>query len=144
VIDELAARCRRSGYTAPHSGRGAASPNRNDNSTKRRPAVTSRLAERIRLLEQRRQQAVDASGSQLRRLERDLHDGAQARIVALAMELGQAREELEHSDAPRRAAVRVAAAHEEAKRALVELRDLARGIYPAVLTDWAWRVPSRC
>ena len=95
----------------------------------------SRLAERVRLLEQRRQQAVDASGSQLRRLERDLHDGAQARIVALAMELGQAREELEHSGAPRRAAVRVAAAHEEAKRALVELRDLARGIYPAVLTD---------
>jgi len=95
----------------------------------------SRLAERIRLLEQRRGQAVDASGSQLRRLERDLHDGAQARIVALAMELGQAREELEHSDAPRRTAVRVAAAHEEAKRALVELRDLARGIYRAVLTD---------
>jgi signal transduction histidine kinase len=95
----------------------------------------SRLAERIHLLEQRRGQAVDQAASHLRRIERDLHDGAQARIVALAMELGQAREELEHGDEPRRAAVRVAAAHEEAKRALVELRDLARGIYPAVLTD---------
>jgi signal transduction histidine kinase len=89
----------------------------------------------LRTLERRRDHAVEQAGAHLRRIERDLHDGAQVRMVALAMELGRARAELADGTDPQRAAARVAAAHEEAKQALVELRDLARGIYPAVLTD---------
>jgi signal transduction histidine kinase len=78
--------------------------------------------------------AVDAQAAELRRIERDLHDGAQARLVALAMDLGLAREKLAADDGEAAAGL-VAEAHDEAKRALVELRDLARGIHPAVLTD---------
>jgi signal transduction histidine kinase len=78
--------------------------------------------------------AVDAQAAELRRIERDLHDGAQARLVALAMDLGLAREKLAGEDTEAAAGL-VAEAHDEAKRALVELRDLARGIHPAVLTD---------
>ncbi|KAA9381378.1 sensor histidine kinase [Microbispora cellulosiformans] len=91
--------------------------------------------ERIQTMTRRRDQAVEQAGAHLRRIERDLHDGAQVRMVALAMELGRAREELEAEAAPHPAAARVAAAHAEAKQALAELRELARGIYPAVLTD---------
>jgi signal transduction histidine kinase len=91
------------------------------------------MAERIDVLTATRSGAVDAQAAELRRIERDLHDGAQARLVALAMDLGMAREKLGAD--PRAAEALVAEAHEEAKRALVELRDLARGIHPAVLTD---------
>ncbi|MCP2323961.1 signal transduction histidine kinase [Hamadaea flava] len=91
--------------------------------------------DQVRTLQRRRDNAVEQAGAHLRRIERDLHDGAQVRMVALAMELGRAREELEQGADPRQAAIRVAAAHDEAKQALVELRELARGIYPAVLTD---------
>ncbi len=91
------------------------------------------MAERIDVLTTTRAGAVDAQAAELRRIERDLHDGAQARLVALAMDLGMAREKLR--DAPPETQTLVAGAHEEAKRALVELRDLARGIHPAVLTD---------
>jgi signal transduction histidine kinase len=89
--------------------------------------------ERITELQVSRAGAVDAAAGELRRIERDLHNGAQARLVALAMEIGMAREQLE-SD-PAAAAVMLAGAHEDAKTALVELRDLARGIHPAILTD---------
>ncbi|MBV1947446.1 sensor histidine kinase, partial [Streptomyces sp. BV129] len=68
-----------------------------------------------------------------RRIERDLHDGAQARLVNLAMGLGLAKEKLHHD--PETAARMVEEAHGEVKTALKELRDLARGIHPAVLTD---------
>jgi signal transduction histidine kinase len=95
--------------------------------------VREQMAERIDVLTTTRAGAVDAQAAELRRIERDLHDGAQARLVALAMDLGMAREKLR--DAPPDAQTLVAGAHEEAKRALVELRDLARGIHPAVLTD---------
>ncbi len=91
------------------------------------------MAERIDVLTTTRSGAVDAQAAELRRIERDLHDGAQARLVALAMDLGMAREKLGAD--PGAAEALVAEAHEEAKRALVELRDLARGIHPAVLTD---------
>ncbi|MGH9278891.1 MAG: sensor histidine kinase [Acidimicrobiales bacterium] len=64
---------------------------------------------------------------------RDLHDGAQQRLVSLAMDLGQAREKLPTD--PDTAAALVAEAHEEAKRALTELRELVRGIHPAILED---------
>lgn len=84
-----------------------------------------------------RTRSVDAAAAERQRIERDLHDGAQARLVSLAMDLGRAREKLEVGapDSGDEAAALVAEAHEEAKRALVELRNLARGIHPAILTD---------
>jgi signal transduction histidine kinase len=89
--------------------------------------------ERITELQVSRAGAVDAAAVELRRIERDLHDGAQARLVALAMEIGMAREQIERD--PEAAAAMLAGAHEDAKTALAELRDLARGIHPAILTD---------
>ncbi|MEV7117922.1 sensor histidine kinase [Kitasatospora griseola] len=91
------------------------------------------LAERVRELEDDRGAVVDHAAADLRRIERDLHDGAQARLVALAMDLGLAKEKL--SEDPVAAQKMVDAAHGEVKLALQELRDLARGIHPAVLTD---------
>ncbi|MEY9962240.1 signal transduction histidine kinase [Streptacidiphilus sp. MAP12-16] len=91
------------------------------------------LTVRVRELEQDRGTVVDSAAADLRRIERDLHDGAQARLVALAMDLGLAKEKL--TEDPETAARMVADAHGEVKLALQELRDLARGIHPAVLTD---------
>ncbi|MFI5565905.1 sensor histidine kinase [Streptomyces sp. NPDC051740] len=93
----------------------------------------SRLATRVVELESDRGVVVDTAAADLRRIERDLHDGAQARLVALAMDLGLAKEKLRED--PRVAARMVDEAHGEVKTALQELRDLARGIHPAVLTD---------
>ena len=69
------------------------------------------------------------------RIERNLHDGAQARLVSLATDLGRARDRLEGGATTEDAAAIVAEAHEQAKQALVEVRQLARGIHPAILTD---------
>ncbi|MET7692103.1 sensor domain-containing protein [Streptomyces sp. NPDC005483] len=91
------------------------------------------LERRIAELESDRGVVVDAAASDLRRIERDLHDGAQARLVNLAMGLGLAKEKL--LEDPEYAQAMVAEAHGEVKLALQELRDLARGIHPAVLTD---------
>jgi signal transduction histidine kinase len=90
---------------------------------------------RVRSLEESRAQTVDASAATLRRIERDLHDGTQAQLVALAMRLGQAKEELANKDALDLEQVRllIDQAHRGAKEAIVELRDLARGIHPPVL-----------
>ncbi|MFF5254836.1 sensor histidine kinase [Streptomyces leeuwenhoekii] len=93
----------------------------------------SRLVERVVELESDRGVVVDTAAADLRRIERDLHDGAQARLVNLAMDLGLAKEKLKED--PRTAARMVDEAHGEVKTALRELRDLARGIHPAVLTD---------
>ncbi|QXE35257.1 sensor domain-containing protein [Streptomyces sp. GMY02] len=91
------------------------------------------LERRIAELESDRGVVVDTAAADLRRIERDLHDGAQARLVALAMDLGLAKEKL--TEDPEAAARMVDEAHGEVKTALQELRDLARGIHPAVLTD---------
>ncbi|MFE7617584.1 sensor histidine kinase [Streptomyces sp. NPDC057496] len=91
------------------------------------------LERRIAELEADRGVVVDTAAADLRRIERDLHDGAQARLVALAMGLGLAKEKLTAD--PEAAARMVDEAHGEVKIALQELRDLARGIHPAVLTD---------
>ncbi|MBX3284853.1 MAG: sensor histidine kinase [Actinobacteria bacterium] len=91
------------------------------------------LTERITQVETSRARVVDAAEAERRRIERDLHDGAQQRLVALAMQLGMAKEKM--GDDPDAASALVDEAHAEAKRALVELRDLARGLHPAVLTD---------
>lgn len=94
-------------------------------------------AERASELQERRARAVDESAARLRRIERDLHDGAQVRLAALAMTLGELKEDLDatadgtHDSG--RAAMLVSAAHRNAKETLAELRDLARGIHPPVL-----------
>ncbi len=102
------------------------------------------LGHRVRELEQTRARAVDDSAARLRRIERDLHDGAQAQMVAVAMKLGLAREKLGGTITGatvadtmgadlERALELVDAAHRGAKEAITELRDLARGIHPPVL-----------
>jgi signal transduction histidine kinase len=97
-----------------------------------------RTAQRLQDLEQTRALAVEDAAARLRRLERDLHDGAQIRLATLAMNLGMARKKLGETGAvPDVAAARelVGAAHQNAKDALVELRELARGIHPPVLDN---------
>jgi len=91
------------------------------------------LAERVEVLTSTRAGAVDAQAAELQRIERDLHDGAQARLVALAMNLGMAEDKFD-SD-PEQARELLAEARGEAKTALTELRDLARGIHPPILSD---------
>ncbi len=91
------------------------------------------LARRVGELQDSRSRVVDAAEAERRRIERDLHDGAQQRLVALAMNLGRAR--ARYDDDPEAAQALVAQAHDDAKLALTELRDLARGLHPAVLSD---------
>ena len=90
------------------------------------------LEERVDELTRTRRGAVDVQAAELRRIERDLHDGAQARLVALSMHLGRAEARLD--DQPELADL-VRKAREEAGSAIAELRDLARGIAPPVLAD---------
>ena len=92
------------------------------------------LERRVERLTETRAGAVDAAQSELARIERDLHDGAQARLVAAAMGLGMAEQKLDAND---HAAARslIAEARAETQRALAELRDLARGIRPALLSE---------
>jgi signal transduction histidine kinase len=90
------------------------------------------LTARVDELTRTRMGALDVQAAELRRIERDLHDGAQARLVALSMQLGRAEERLE--DRPEVADL-VRQAREEAGNAIAELRDLARGIAPPVLAD---------
>ncbi len=96
----------------------------------------SSMAERVSELERTRSLAVEDAAAALRRVERDLHDGAQMRLAALAMNLGMAREKLGDDDEQAdNATVRelIDAAHRNATDALADLRDLARGIHPPVL-----------
>jgi signal transduction histidine kinase len=90
---------------------------------------------RLRTLEAARSQTIDASAATLRRIERDLHDGTQAQLVALAMQLGQAKEKLASANGTDLAGARrlVDDAHRGTKEAIAELRDLVRGIHPPVL-----------
>ncbi|HYC80673.1 MAG TPA: sensor domain-containing protein [Solirubrobacterales bacterium] len=90
------------------------------------------LSERVETLTKTRRGALDVQSAELRRIERDLHDGAQARLVALSMQLGRAEERL--GDEPEAQAL-LRAARSEASAAIAELRDLARGIAPPVLAD---------
>jgi signal transduction histidine kinase len=97
------------------------------------PYSTRELTERVGQLEETRARVVDAAEAERRRIERDLHDGAQQRLVALAMNLGRAKSR--YDDDPAATREMLDEAHSEAKQALIELRNLARGIHPAVLTD---------
>ena len=95
----------------------------------RRADLTARIGE----LETSRAGVVDAAETERRRIERDLHDGAQQRLVSLAMELGRARAKF--ASDPEAAEEIVGQAHEQAKEALTELRNLVRGVHPPVLSD---------
>ncbi|WP_460513941.1 sensor histidine kinase [Frigoribacterium salinisoli] len=94
---------------------------------------TAHLEHRVDALVEARQGAVDAAALERSRIERDLHDGVQPRLVALALTLGMARSRLD-SD-PEAARELLDQAHRDAKDSITELRHLARGIHPAVLTD---------
>jgi len=96
------------------------------------PSRAEELEHRVEHLTQTRAGAVDAADAERRRLERDLHDGTQQRLVSLAMNLGMARAQAATADEAHQA---IAEAHEEAKAALTELRNLIRGLHPAVLED---------
>jgi signal transduction histidine kinase len=95
--------------------------------------VYGRRVHRVEQLEESRAAAVEVQETELQRIERDLHDGAQARLVALGMSLGMAEEKVR--DDPEGALALLAEARSGAKEALEELRDLARGIRPPILTD---------
>lgn len=98
------------------------------------PGTKRDLVERVDVLTRTRSGALDAQAAELRRIERDLHDGAQARLVALSMQLGRAEQRLAgQADTDTYELVRQA--RQEASAAIAELRDLARGIAPPVLAD---------
>ncbi|MFF8244932.1 sensor histidine kinase [Streptomyces griseus] len=97
------------------------------------PTRDQELAQRVRRLTETRHEAVDTAASELRRIERDLHDGAQARLVAMGMNLGTIEALIEKD--PARAKKMLAMARESSAEALTELRDLVRGIHPPVLAE---------
>ncbi len=98
-----------------------------------RPSERGRLRLRVQELTESRAETVDTQAAELRRIERDLHDGAQARLVALGMSLAMAEDELDRDPAGARALL--AEARGASSAALQELRDLVRGIHPPVLAD---------
>ncbi|MER6425549.1 sensor histidine kinase [Streptomyces sp. NPDC001137] len=96
-------------------------------------ASQAELAERVQVLTETRKDAVDTSAAELRRIERDLHDGAQARLVAMGMDLGTIEMLLDKD--PAKARQLLAQARQSSVEALAELRDLVRGIHPPVLAE---------
>ncbi|MFI6743609.1 sensor histidine kinase [Nonomuraea sp. NPDC050451] len=97
------------------------------------PSAEDRLAKRVSELAESRAGVLDAHGAELRRIERDLHDGTQARLVAIAMRLGMARESL--PDSAGALADMLREAHEGTEEAMSELRDVIRTMYPPILAD---------
>jgi signal transduction histidine kinase len=97
------------------------------------PPRRAQLADRVTHLARARSVAVQAGAAEIRRIERDLHDGAQARLVAMGMTLDAADQVLD--DNPDAARALLAEARDSSARALAELRDLVRGIHPPVLAD---------
>jgi signal transduction histidine kinase len=96
----------------------------------------SELRQRVETLTVSRDASVDIADVERRRIERDLHDGVQAQLVTLAMDLGMARQKLAAEvDADPAVLALVERAHDDSKRAVSDLRNLVRGIHPAVLTD---------
>jgi signal transduction histidine kinase len=97
------------------------------------PSTKKVLQKQVAVVSAQRNAAVDGAEAERRRIERDLHDGAQQRLVALGMTIGLAKEKLDSDPAAVRALLNEA--HTEAKSAMTELRSIARGIHPAVLED---------
>ena len=98
-----------------------------------KPSPKARLSERVEQLTQTRAGAIAAHSAELRRIERDLHDGAQARLVSLSMRIGLARRAYDRDPQAGRRLLDEAQAH--AEEALAELRHVVRGIHPPILTD---------
>jgi signal transduction histidine kinase len=98
-----------------------------------KPSPKARLAERVEELTETRAGAVAAHGAELRRIERDLHDGTQARLVALSMRIGLAKRAYDRD--PEAARKLLDDAQDQAETALMELRHVVRGIHPPILTD---------
>jgi signal transduction histidine kinase len=98
-----------------------------------RPTRERELELRVARLTETRSDALDTQAAELRRIERDLHDGAQARLVAMGMSLGTIEHLLERD--PEKAKILLAEARESSTKALTELRDLVRGIHPPVLAE---------
>ncbi|WP_328505508.1 sensor histidine kinase [Streptomyces sp. NBC_00391] len=98
-----------------------------------KPSPRARLAERVEELTATRADAIAAHGAELRRIERDLHDGAQARLVSLSMRIGLARRAYDRD--PEAARRLLLDAQDQAEAALIELRHVVRGIHPPILTD---------
>ncbi|MEU4331297.1 sensor histidine kinase [Nonomuraea dietziae] len=98
------------------------------------PSAEEQLAERVGELTESRAGVLDAHGAELRRIERDLHDGTQARLVAIAMRLGVAREALPPDESGTLARL-LQEAHEGTEEAMTELRDVIRTMYPPILAD---------
>lgn len=98
-----------------------------------KPSPKARLAERVEELTATRAGAIAAHGAELRRIERDLHDGTQARLVSLSMRIGLAQRA--HGHDPETVRKLLADAQDEAQEALTELRHVVRGIHPPILTD---------
>jgi signal transduction histidine kinase len=100
------------------------------------PGRAEQLTVRVETLARSRAQLVAAADTERRRVERDLHDGVQQRLVSLAMNLGMARASYGDDESlPADVREVIAAAHDEATAALAELRDFVRGLHPAVLND---------
>ncbi|MGW9347716.1 histidine kinase [Nocardiopsis flavescens] len=97
------------------------------------PSEKARLTARVAHLATSRANTIDTQAAEIRRIERDLHDGAQARLVALGMHLGMAEQIVEND--PATARTMLAEARETTRTALIELRDLVRGIHPPVLVE---------
>ena len=97
------------------------------------PTGQAELALRVRQLSQTRTEALDTGAAEIRRIERDLHDGAQARLVAMGMTLDAAGQIIDTN--PEAARALLVEARDASVRALAELRDLVRGIHPPVLAD---------
>ncbi|MBD0739105.1 sensor histidine kinase [Streptomyces sp. CBMA29] len=97
------------------------------------PSPKARLAERVEELTETRAGAIAAHGAELRRIERDLHDGTQARLVSLSMRIGLAKRAYAHD--PQAALRLLDDAQDQAEEALAELRHVVRGIHPPILTD---------
>lgn len=98
-----------------------------------RPSPKARLAERVEELTATRADAIAAHGAELRRIERDLHDGAQARLVSLSMRIGLAQRAYDRD--PNAARELLVDAQDQTEAALTELRHVVRGIHPPILTD---------
>ena len=97
------------------------------------PTERTRLASRVQQQAESRAETVDTQAAEIRRIERDLHDGAQARLVALGMNLGMAEDAVD--DDPESAKLLLAQARAASSQALAEIRGLVRGIHPPVLAD---------
>jgi signal transduction histidine kinase len=120
-------------FTVPWLAQGAASLDLVLARALLQPSGAEALARRVESLSTSRAGAIDAADAERRRIERNLHDGTQLRLVSLAMNLGMTRAALRDADPEIRQAI--TAAHEEAKQALAELRGFIRGLHPAILDE---------